>query len=40
MLYQVAKIELASPPKRIPLLAMVCEAGAILLVSLALVWIV
>jgi len=40
MLYQVAKIELKSPPRRVPLLAMVFEAGAILLVSLALVWIV
>jgi len=39
MLYQVAKIELASPPKRVPLLAMLYEAGAILLVSLALVWV-
>jgi hypothetical protein len=38
MLYQVAKSELQSPPRRLSAFAAACEAGGIVCLALALVW--
>ena len=40
MLYQVAKSELQSPPRRLSVVAALCEAGAITFVALVLVWLI
>jgi hypothetical protein len=40
MLYQVAKSELQSPPRRLSAFAAACEAGGITLIALVLLWLI
>ncbi|HOP15393.1 MAG TPA: hypothetical protein PLY75_08720 [Gammaproteobacteria bacterium] len=40
MLYQTAKSELQSPPHRVSMVTLLIEAGAVVTVAMALVWVI